>query len=101
VKAGESGKARAKVQQVSQTVTLPPNTTNAGLAQFDVACPGGTKLVGGGARFLPGAPLDTNIELFESGPIGNSWHVRFNNDSAIAQSALVSASCLRSNLKVK
>lgn len=104
VKAGEDGKARAKVQQVVQNVVLPPQGTNAGVAQFDVACPAGTKLVGGGARFLPGAPLletAMNAELFESGPVGNSWHARYNNNSPLAQSALVSASCLRKNLKVK
>jgi hypothetical protein len=101
VRKGEDGKARARVQQVTQTVVLPPQATNSGVAEFDVACPGNTKLVGGGARFLPGTPAITDIELFESGPNGNSWHARFNNNTLLAQSALVSASCLRNNLKVK
>jgi len=101
VKSGEDGKARAKVLQEVQTVTLPPQATNAGVAQFDVPCPGGTKLVGGGAKFIPGSAQNTNIELFESGPNGNSWHVRYNNNTLVAQSVIVSASCLRKNLKVK
>lgn len=111
VKAGEDGKARAKVVQETQTVTLPPQgDPNNGVAQFDVPCPEGTKLVGGGARFLPGAQVpdlpgpgneNGGIELSESGPSGNAWHVRYNNNLANAQSVLISASCLRKNLKVK
>ncbi len=101
VRKGEDGKARAKVQQEEQLVVLPPNTTDNGVAEFDVACPGGTKLVGGGARFLPGTATNTDIELFESGPNGSSWHARFNNNTLVSQTVEVSASCLRSNLKVK
>lgn len=101
VKKGEDGKARAKVREVTETVALPPQATNAGVAEFDVPCPGGTKLVGGGARFLPGALNTLNIELFESGPNGNAWHARFNNNTTVAQSVLVTANCLRRNLKVK
>jgi hypothetical protein len=102
VKKGD-GVARAKVENVTRTFTLPPQTdpATAGVAQIDVACPGGTKLVGGGARFLPGTPSGTRIQLFESGPNGNSWHVRYDNDTGLAQSALAFASCLRNNLKVK
>ena len=101
VKAGEDGKAVSRVEEVERTVALPPQGTDNGVAQFDVPCPKGTKLVGGGGRHLPGSPLATPIELFESGPNGDSWHVRFNNDDAVAQTVLVSASCLKQNLKVK
>ena len=112
VKAGEDGKARARVKHVEETLTLPPQATNTGVGELDVACPGGTKLVGGGARYVPGTPAvetdnavsnpeDGGLELFESGPNGNSWHVRYNNNEAVAQSVLVTASCLRKNLKVK
>jgi hypothetical protein len=94
-------KARSKVQEVTQPVTLPPQAVNNGVAEADVACPGGTSVVGGGGLFTPGASLpDTNIELFESGPRGNAWHVRFNSGEATSQAVTVTAICLRKTLPV-
>jgi hypothetical protein len=101
VKAGEDGKARAKLKQKTETVTLPPQSQNNGVGIFNVACPNGTKLVGGGARFGPGGTPNPDIELFESGPDGNAFHVRYNNNEATGQPALISAICLNQNLKVK
>jgi len=102
VKAGESGKARAKLTEVEQTLAVPDQGTNAGVAQFDVSCPSKTKLVGGGARYPDGTPLiGPDSELFESGPNGNKWHVRYNNNLVTAQPVLISAICLRQSLKVK
>lgn len=102
VKGGDrAAKARSKVQQVSQQVQLPPQAIDNGVAQFDISCPGDTKVVGGGGLFPAGSPLTTNIELFESGPRGNGWHVRFNAAGAVFQAASIHALCLRKNLKVK
>jgi hypothetical protein len=103
VKGGE-GKAlaRSRVQQVTQQVQLPPQAINSGVAEFNVGCPGKTTVVDGGGLFSPGAPLATTaIELFESGPQGNGWHVRFNNDAAVNQTASIAALCLRKKLTVK
>jgi hypothetical protein len=102
VKSGESGKALAKVTKVERTFSVPDDATNAGVASFDVACPSKTKLVGGGGRLPDGTALvGPNIELFESGPDGSKWHVRFNNNLVTAQPVLISAICLRQSLKVK
>ena len=105
VKKGEDGKARAKVKHIDEALVLPADAgTELGVVQIDVPCPAGTKLVGGGAKYPAGAPLDettTDIELFESGPRGNSWHARYNNNNAVASTVVVSASCLNKNLKVK
>jgi len=101
---GADGKPRAvsKVTQVNTPFTLPPNVaaTNFGRAQFDVACPAGTKIAGGGASFTA-IDLEAEIQLMESGPQGNGWRVRYDNDEGVAQTAVASALCLKSKLKVK
>ena len=89
------------VQQVTQQVQLPPQATNNGVAEFTVNCPTGTVLVGGGAQLAAGSPLTTNTELFESGPVGNGWHVRWNNNQAVNQGASLTALCMNERLKVK
>ena len=94
--------ARTNVTQVTQTVTLPPQATNAGVLEQTVNCPAGTTVTGGGGVFPAGVPLTTSIELFESGPVGNGWHVRFNNNQATEQPGVViSAICIKNKLKVK
>jgi hypothetical protein len=99
---GENEKARSKLEQVDQAVTLPPAATNAGRARFTAACPKGTTIAGGGGRIDPAAPLaTTDIQLEESGVVGNGWQVTFDNDEAVAQSASVHALCLKNKLKVK
>ena len=99
--AAKKARAIAVVQQLAQAVTLPPQTVNNGVAEFNQACPTGTNLVGGGTTFGPGLPLTTNIELFESGPVGNAWHARLNNNTATNQPAVVTALCMNTKLKVK
>jgi hypothetical protein len=99
--AAKKARAIAVVQQISQAVTLPPQTVNNGVAEFTQNCPTGTNLVGGGATFAAGLPLATNIELFESGPVGNGWHARWNNNTATNQGAVLTALCMNSKLKVK
>src|SRR4029079_7879639 len=95
-------KARSKVQQVTKQVTLPPQATNNGVAEVDVACPSKTSVVGGGGLFAPGASLPaTNIELLASGPRSNAWHVRFNSGEATPQAVTATALCLRKKLSVK
>jgi hypothetical protein len=99
---GENEKARSKLEQVDQAVTLPPAATNAGRARFTAACPKGTTIAGGGGRIDPAAPLaTTDIQLEESGAVGNAWQVTFDNDEAVAQSASVHALCLKKKLAVK
>jgi hypothetical protein len=96
-------KARSKVKQLTQLVLLPAETmTNPGRAQFDLACPAGTTVVGGGGKLPSGAPLTTNdIDLEESGPQGNAWHVRLDNTQPDGQVATIHALCLKNKLKVK
>jgi hypothetical protein len=94
-------KALSKVKTVTKQLVLPPQSTDNGVAQIDVACPGGTKVTGGGAEFAPNTPLSTNIELFESGPRGNGWHARLNSGEATSQAVAVTALCLRKSLNVK
>ena len=96
-------KARSRVKQLSQQVLLPPETmTDPGRAQFDLACPEGTTVVGGGGTLFPGTPLTTNdIDLEESGPQGNVWHVRLDNTLPASQVASIHALCLKNKLKVK
>jgi len=99
---GEGAKARSKLEQVDQAVTLPAAATNNGRARFTAACPKGTTIAGGGGRIDPAAPLaTTEIQLEESGAVGNGWQVTFDNEEAVAQSASVHALCLKSKLKVK
>jgi hypothetical protein len=69
--------------------------------ESNLSCPAGTSLVGGGAKFGPGVPTNTNIELFESGPVGNTWHARWNNNTASVQPASIHANCIKNKLKVK
>ncbi|MGH2923956.1 MAG: hypothetical protein ACRDKH_08015 [Solirubrobacterales bacterium] len=97
---GTPGKPKAisKVTEMSTSFALPADTapTN-GVAQLDVACPEGTKVAGGGASF----GVIGDVRLQESGPQGNGWHVRYDNDEPVAVTALASALCLKSKLKVK
>jgi hypothetical protein len=95
-------KARSKVVQVDQEATLPGDATNNGRARFSVACPEGTRIVGGGAR-LGGAipPADNPVQIEESGAVGDAWQVTLDNGEAVAQSATVHALCLKRKLKVK
>jgi hypothetical protein len=99
--AASKPKASVKTQQITQQVQLPPQATNAGVAEFTVNCPAGTTLVGGGALFAPGTPINVDTELFESGPAGNGWHVRWNNNQAINQGASLTAICMNNKSKVK
>jgi hypothetical protein len=94
-------KARATVTRVDQAATLPPQATNAGVAEFTVSCPAGTNVLGGGATLPVGTPSDIAPMLTESGPQGNGWHVRYNSNETTAQSITVSADCLKAKLKVK
>jgi hypothetical protein len=95
-------KARSKIQQVTQPVSLPPSGVNDGRARFDLACPSGTTVVGGGAKIDPAAPLaTTDIQLEESGQQGNGWRVLLENDETAGQSASIHALCLKNKLKVK
>jgi len=99
---GEGAKARSKLEQVDQAVSLPPSGTNDGRARFTAACPKGTTIVGGGGKIDPAAPLaTTDTQLEESGAVGNGWQVTFDNDEAIALAASVHALCLKNKLKVK
>jgi hypothetical protein len=98
---GSKAKAVTKVRSIDRAVQLPAQATNLGLAEFDVACPNGFKLVGGGSLFAAGTPITVDTELFESGPSGNAWHVRYDNDQAQVQGASVHALCLKGKLKVK
>jgi hypothetical protein len=100
---GGNPKARSRVTQLTQLVLLPAATmTNPGRAQFDLACPQGTTVVGGGGRLPPGTPLAPNdSDLEESGPQGNAWHVRFDNNLPSSQAATIHALCLQNKLKVK
>mgnify|MGYP003407862150 CR=1 FL=1 len=41
-----------------------------------------------------------DVQLIESGPQGNGWHVRYDNDQNTARSATVTALCLKNKLKV-
>ena len=94
-----SPKAISKVKRVNATFALPPDTaaTN-GIAQFDVACPKGTTIAGGGASY---GARGSDLPLMESGPQGNGWHVRLDNDDNEAVSATASAICLKNKLKVE
>ena len=94
-------KARTSIQQVSQQVQLPAQATNAGVVESNLNCPGGTTIVGGGVRFDPSVPSNANIELFESGPAGNGWHARWNNNAAAVQPVSINVDCIKSKLKVK
>ena len=97
----ENDKARSKIEQVDQAVTLPDAATNSGRARFTTACPEGTTVVGGGAKLDPAAPLaDTDIQLEESGAVDNGWQVTLDNDEVVAQSASAHALCLKKKLKV-
>jgi hypothetical protein len=101
---GADGKPKAvtKVTQVHAPLTIPSDADPAtqGVAQIDVACPKGSTVVGGGATFAS-TSFATDIQLQESGPRGNGWHVRYRNDDTVADSATASAICLKSRLKLK
>lgn len=102
VKGEGKGKARTKLQQVSQQVLVPADVgVNPGITEANVNCPSGTTLVGGGTLFAPGTSPVADIQLYESGPAGNGWHARFNNDQAIAQLTSIQAICENNKLKVK
>ena len=92
--------AKAKVSQVVQQLSIPPQSTNEGKVEATVNCPSGTQVVGGGATFASGTPLTVDVRLFESGPQANGWHVRYDNEQNTARSATVAALCLKNKLKV-
>ena len=102
--AGDSARTaaqvRTQVSQVVQQLSIPPQSTNEGKVEATVNCPSGTKVVGGGATFASGTPLTVDVRLLESGPQGNGWHVRYDNDQNTARSATVAALCLKNKLKV-
>jgi hypothetical protein len=99
---GENEKVSSEFEQVDQAVTVPPETTNDGRARFTVACPKGTTVAGGGGKLNPAAPLaTTDIQLEESGAVGNAWQVTFDNETALATAASAHALCLKAKLKVK
>jgi hypothetical protein len=89
-----------KVSPVVQQLSIPPQSTNEGKVEATVNCPSGTQVVGGGATFASGTPLTVDVRLFESGPQGNGWHVRYDNDQNTARSASVAALCLQKTLKI-
>jgi hypothetical protein len=97
-----------KVSQVVQQLNIPPQSTNEGKVEATVNCPArsnpegvaGTRVVSGGATFAAGTPLTVDVQLLESGPQGNGWHVRYDNDQNTARSATVVALCLQNKLKV-
>jgi hypothetical protein len=98
VKGGGKATARPKIQSVSQALTLPPDE----VGEATVACPAKTTVVSGGGLFPPGFPLNLGIEMFESGPQGNAWHVRYNSDVLTApETVTVQANCLKTKLTVK
>ena len=103
--AGDSARTaaqvRTQVSQVVQQLSIPPQSTNEGKVEATVNCPSGYgQVVGGGATFASGTPLTVDVRLFESGPQGNGWHVRYDNDQNTARSATVAALCLKNKLKV-
>jgi hypothetical protein len=95
-------KAVAKVTQVLTPLTLPPAPA---LDEGDASasCPGGTTLIGGGSLAntpTPGGPPVPDLDLFKSGPSGNSWNVRYDNDAELQLQPAAQAICLKSRLKV-
>ncbi len=69
-----SAKAIAKVNQVNQSITVPPQSSNVGVLEATVNCPNGTTVVGGGVTLPSGTPATaTDMFVAESGPAGNGW----------------------------
>ena len=97
-------------QQVVQTVTLLPQTTNNGVSDHTVTCPSNPKLgagvaIGGGV-VDPRAPDNTrNFEPLEEktdGPSGtNAWLFQFDNDTAEELSVQLRVLCTFSKLNTK
>jgi hypothetical protein len=83
----------ASITAVTQAVTLPPQTTNAGVGEFQIDCPAGTQVSGGGLTINQTELLDP--VLSESGPQGNGWHVATDLDINTAQPATLTALCFR------
>lgn len=79
--------------RVDQPVTLPPQGTNNGVFEFQVDCPAGTSVTGGGLTINQTEQLDP--VLSESGPQGNGWHVAGDLDITTAQPATITVLCLR------
>jgi hypothetical protein len=100
--AAKKPKARTRTQLVTQQLSVPGEVgLEQGVAEATVNCPTGTTVVGGGALYGLGTALIANIQVFESGPVGNGWHVRYDNDQPTAQTTSINAVCLKNKLKVK
>jgi hypothetical protein len=90
-------RALTRFENESQQVILPANS----VTQSNVACPRGSRVVGGGAEFPSATPLGTNVRLYESAPSGNRWHARWRNATGLSQIAALTALCLENRLPVK
>jgi hypothetical protein len=83
----------ASMTRVVQPVTLPAQGTNNGIFEFQLDCPAGTSVTGGGLTIAQTEQLDP--VLSESAPEGNGWHVAGDIDITTPQPATVTALCLR------
>jgi hypothetical protein len=93
VSTAKKKKKSSPIVYVNQAATLPPQTTNNGVFEGQVNCPGGTSVVGGGITINQTEQLDPTVS--ESGPQGNGWHVATDLDITTPQPATLSAICLR------
>jgi hypothetical protein len=95
-------KVKPKVTQVTQTATLPPQSTSNGILDVTVTCPDGTTVVGGGALDL--RPPGSNLAPFQQntyGPSGNGWRFQIDNDTSEVVNISLTATCLQNSLRVK
>jgi hypothetical protein len=93
VSTAKKKKKTTAVSYVTQAVALPAQTTNNGIFEEQVDCPGGTQVLGGGITIAQTEQLDPAMS--ESGPRGNGWHVATDLDITTPQPATLTAICFR------